>query len=215
MTFNDTPDRKRSRKRRHDNNIHRGQSAKNGDARPSTLHGDGDPSGRDGPSGRSMTIAEFCKRHRIGKSTFYDLRARGLGPQEMRIGRTVRISSASNQEWVAKMEAGKAACVPPFEPKPLMPINKRRDDETGSRRKTRRREERDRVAASESLVAERRRKRDKTRVRRKRQPVEEYFALAAGPGDEGLDVEETIPQRQKKRSEKRQRRRSKRRNREA
>lgn len=54
----------------------------------------------------SFTIEEFCARHRLSRSTYYDLRKRGLGPQEMKSGRWTRISRASEDVWLAKMEAG-------------------------------------------------------------------------------------------------------------
>jgi predicted DNA-binding transcriptional regulator AlpA len=62
--------------------------------------------------GRSMTIKQFCELHGIGRSTFYDLCARGLGPKIMRIGRAVRISARANAEWILMMEAGRAGEVP-------------------------------------------------------------------------------------------------------
>ncbi|WP_374308800.1 hypothetical protein [Methylocella sp.] len=37
-------------------------------------------------------IPEFCERHRIGKSLFFNLKRAGLGPCEMRVGNRVLIS---------------------------------------------------------------------------------------------------------------------------
>jgi predicted DNA-binding transcriptional regulator AlpA len=63
-------------------------------------------------SERSMTIAEFCKLHGIGRSTFYDLCKRGLGPRMLPIGRGRRISAEANRDWIKMMEASLAQPVP-------------------------------------------------------------------------------------------------------
>jgi hypothetical protein len=34
----------------------------------------------------AMTISEFCTDHRISRSKYYQLKAKGLGPDEMRFG---------------------------------------------------------------------------------------------------------------------------------
>jgi predicted DNA-binding transcriptional regulator AlpA len=60
-------------------------------------------------SRRSLTINQFLRKHRISRSTYYDLKKRGLGPTEMRISdRIVRISPRADREWVEKMEALKS-----------------------------------------------------------------------------------------------------------
>ncbi|MGC2857641.1 hypothetical protein ACM64Y_19385 [Novispirillum sp. DQ9] len=81
----------------------------------------------------SFTIPEFLARHGLARSTYYELKGDGLGPQEMRRGRLIRISKAAEDAWVSMMEAGGPAS---------------RDDDEDERptvRKKRRREkERDR-----------------------------------------------------------------------
>lgn len=51
------------------------------------------------------TVAEFCTRNRISRSTFYALRAEGRGPRVMRVGAAVRISREAAAAWRAQMEA--------------------------------------------------------------------------------------------------------------
>ena len=50
-----------------------------------------------------MTIQVFCTKHRMSKSLFEKLRAAGLGPRVMRlgVGRALRISAASELQWLA------------------------------------------------------------------------------------------------------------------
>jgi len=84
---------------------------------------------------RSLTIVQFCRRHQISRSTYYELRRRGLGPKEMHVLGAVRISPRADREWVAWMEAGESASVPEFAPNPSSRSGKSRDtDETGPRR---------------------------------------------------------------------------------
>jgi predicted DNA-binding transcriptional regulator AlpA len=66
---------------------------------------------------RDLTIRRFCQKHRIGKSTYYDLKKRGLGPQELHIGKSVRITAEADDEWVQRMQAQAAGNVPTFSPK--------------------------------------------------------------------------------------------------
>jgi predicted DNA-binding transcriptional regulator AlpA len=66
---------------------------------------------------RDLTIRRFCQKHRIGKSTYYDLRKRGLGPKELHIGKSVRITAEADDEWVQRMQAQAAGNVPRFAPK--------------------------------------------------------------------------------------------------
>jgi hypothetical protein len=96
-----------------------------------------------------MTIAEFCHKHRIAKSTFYKLQGRGLGPVVMQVLGAVRISPAADKAWVTRMEAGSSAVVPELAPEPSSRSDRHRDDEkTVLRRKKRRAKQR--VAASVS-----------------------------------------------------------------
>jgi hypothetical protein len=53
----------------------------------------------------SMTIDEWCKRHRISRSMYYKLKNSGKGPRTLDIGNVRRITEASDAEWVAAREA--------------------------------------------------------------------------------------------------------------
>src|SRR5579871_1209123 len=64
---------------------------------------------RRGRKSRSFTIADFCRRNHISRTTFYALSAAGLGPVTMKIGRLVRISARAERDWIRRMEAGEAA----------------------------------------------------------------------------------------------------------
>lgn len=49
----------------------------------------------------SISIAEFCQKHRIGKTFFYKLARNGMAPETYKIGRIVRISEDAERAWVA------------------------------------------------------------------------------------------------------------------
>ena len=49
-----------------------------------------------------LTIREFCAFARISLTHFYNLKARGLGPNLTHLGASVRISKKSAEEWVEK-----------------------------------------------------------------------------------------------------------------
>jgi predicted DNA-binding transcriptional regulator AlpA len=97
---------------------------------------------------RDLTIRRFCQKHRIGKSTYYDLKKRGLGPKELHIGKSVRITAEADDEWVQRMEAQAAGNVPGFAPK-----RQARDD--------------DKDAADDDPEEKRRRRRHRTSRRRR------------------------------------------------
>lgn len=52
----------------------------------------------------AYSIAEFCTRHRIGKTTYYELKNSGKGPLEMKIGSRVLISVEAAEAWRRRME---------------------------------------------------------------------------------------------------------------
>ncbi len=53
----------------------------------------------------SFSVNEFCKRHGMSRSSYYDLKKKGLGPREMSLGsRAKRISRVAEKEWIALME---------------------------------------------------------------------------------------------------------------
>jgi len=47
----------------------------------------------------AFTVEEFCVRNHISKNTYYKLKALGLGPREMEIGRTRLISHEEEAKW--------------------------------------------------------------------------------------------------------------------
>ena len=49
-----------------------------------------------------MTIREFCEFAHISIRHFHTLRAQGLGPDLIRLGRSVRISEEAAQAWIKK-----------------------------------------------------------------------------------------------------------------
>ena len=50
-------------------------------------------------SPKATGIAAFCAMHGISRSSFYNLRSKGIGPREMRIGSRVLISDEAASEW--------------------------------------------------------------------------------------------------------------------
>jgi hypothetical protein len=48
------------------------------------------------------TIKEFCRAHRLGVSTYYELKKLGLGPREKRIFSRVIITDEAAAEWRAR-----------------------------------------------------------------------------------------------------------------
>jgi hypothetical protein len=47
----------------------------------------------------AKAITQFCATKQFSEPTYYKLKARGLGPREMRIGPIVRISPEAEDEW--------------------------------------------------------------------------------------------------------------------
>lgn len=52
-----------------------------------------------------LTIAEFCRVHRICRATFYKMVRRGEVPRIIRVGRRVLISAEAVKEWRREREA--------------------------------------------------------------------------------------------------------------
>jgi hypothetical protein len=50
-------------------------------------------------------IRTFCRDNEISKSFYYELKKRGLGPREMRLNTTVRITPEAEKEWQQTREA--------------------------------------------------------------------------------------------------------------
>jgi predicted DNA-binding transcriptional regulator AlpA len=207
-------DRQRLRRRRRQHQLDDVLPTKDSASKPCALDGEDNTSVRNGPAGRSMTQDEFCQMHGISKSTYYEMRRRGLGPKEMRFGGVVRISAAANEEWVARMEAGSAAQVPVFAPKlPAHDDECHEDARERSPQKRRRSKVRVFKVAEETLDPDlERRDRRKAGKQRKKPHVDEYFAVLDGLSDEGLD-HDTVSRRKRKRLKLRRRNRSTRRDR--
>jgi predicted DNA-binding transcriptional regulator AlpA len=52
----------------------------------------------------SLTIPEFCESERISRAHYFNMRSRGEGPREMRIGKSVRISPEARADWRRERE---------------------------------------------------------------------------------------------------------------
>lgn len=57
----------------------------------------------------TLTVEEFCSRNLIGRSTFFGLRRKGLGPAIMRIGTKVLVTIEAEADWRRKMQVDAAA----------------------------------------------------------------------------------------------------------
>jgi hypothetical protein len=53
----------------------------------------------------SDTVNEFCRRERICRSTFYNLKKAGKGPRVMLVGDKLRISPEARADWRRDREA--------------------------------------------------------------------------------------------------------------
>lgn len=53
----------------------------------------------------AYTIAEFCEAYRFGRTQYFQMKRRGLGPREMRVGRRVVISKEAAADWQRDREA--------------------------------------------------------------------------------------------------------------
>src|SRR6478672_6612843 len=52
----------------------------------------------------SYTSLGFCKNNAISKSKYHALKRDGLGPREMLVGGSIRISAEAQREWIQQME---------------------------------------------------------------------------------------------------------------
>jgi hypothetical protein len=50
------------------------------------------------------TIREFCRKKRLSKAKYYDMRRKGRGPREKRDGKWVRISAEAERDWDRERE---------------------------------------------------------------------------------------------------------------
>ena len=53
----------------------------------------------------AFTIEEFCAAHRLSPSTYFKIKADGLGPREMLVGSRRMISAEAARRWVRQREA--------------------------------------------------------------------------------------------------------------
>ena len=53
----------------------------------------------------SLTIAELCQLERFTPAYYYKLKARGLAPDETRIGSLIRITAEARRRWHERMAA--------------------------------------------------------------------------------------------------------------
>lgn len=56
----------------------------------------------------AFTVEEFCQLHRISVPTLYKLWSIGIGPERMKVGRKVLITSAAAQRWRDEREKATA-----------------------------------------------------------------------------------------------------------
>jgi hypothetical protein len=56
-------------------------------------------------SRKASSIPEFCYENGISRSHYYVLKALGLGPHEMRLGRRVLVTTDAAEEWRRAREA--------------------------------------------------------------------------------------------------------------
>ena len=57
----------------------------------------------------ASTIEEFCHAHRVSPSMYWKMKAEGLGPREMHVGRRRLISAEAAAEWRREREAAATA----------------------------------------------------------------------------------------------------------
>lgn len=65
-----------------------------------------------------FTIAQFCSRNHLSRSTFYTLHRAGSGPQRTQVRRKVFISAAAEEEWRRSMQVPKSTSTSPDGGKP-------------------------------------------------------------------------------------------------
>jgi len=61
------------------------------------------------PLGTSLTIMGFCAAENISRAGYYNLKKKGLAPDETRIGRTIRITPEAHMRWRRKHTVRAAA----------------------------------------------------------------------------------------------------------
>ena len=56
-----------------------------------------------GPVGPSLTIAEFCAKHRISRALLYKLRKAGTGPRMSKVGERVIITAEAEAQYIGSL----------------------------------------------------------------------------------------------------------------
>jgi hypothetical protein len=66
--------------------------------------------------GASSTIAEFCAIEKISRAKYYELKIKGLGPDETRVDGIIRITPESHERWRRKHTKPAKAATPRRDP---------------------------------------------------------------------------------------------------
>lgn len=74
-------------------------------------------------------LDEFCRTHRIGKTTFYQLLREGVGPDVFWLGRSPRITREAARDWRERMRARGRARTAQWAERPAV------NNDSGQRRK--------------------------------------------------------------------------------
>ncbi|WP_082173204.1 helix-turn-helix transcriptional regulator [Methylobacterium platani] len=54
---------------------------------------------------QSLTIHEWCERHKLSRASFYNLLKAGKAPRIMKVGAAVRITDDADRDWCRAREA--------------------------------------------------------------------------------------------------------------
>ena len=54
---------------------------------------------------QSLTILEWCERHKLSRASFYNLMKAGKAPRIMKVGSAVRITDDADRDWCRAREA--------------------------------------------------------------------------------------------------------------
>ncbi|MGF6481931.1 hypothetical protein [Paraburkholderia sp. JPY419] len=67
---------------------------------------------------RNLTIREFCELARWSKTSYFNMRRLGLGPDEVRVGRHIIITRQAVREWEQRHTVRAAEAKPATEAEP-------------------------------------------------------------------------------------------------
>jgi len=71
----------------------------------------------------ALKISEFCARWNISRASFYNMQARGDGPEITKVGLSPRITPQAEAAWAEKMRAKKAPVRKRAEPPVVAPVD--------------------------------------------------------------------------------------------